>query len=1048
MNREESLHLFVKNNISFLSSDKATRDIVKNMRQDFYKKNNLRSNSFFRIKDIAVEIVCEVSKLKSRESSEFLINQILTIPFVNNELSKEIISDLIVEYRSEGKSILSKQDFSKLKTEPYRKQIEEKFRQEAIKEVSQKMQDKLNTLDELISQVEKEKEFLLNFKSELDEFPLKVDFQEEDLFLDNVETFEKENWWKEIGLLSNPFPSTEGLIGIPKELYDKIVVRTRFVESYLAKVENNPQEFLGKTIAIMGEFGSGKTTLLNMICYKLGSKGILPCKIMLIPSPDANSIVKELLRQIGSQLERIISESGGLNRRGEYGFIDSLSKLSWVIEDYKKFGGKGLIISVDGLHKESEYFPQTVNFLKQLQNIHEYIHDINELPCGFLIAGSMFWEKEIDRLKSTSGSIYYSDLIPNLTESEAVEFIVKRINAFTPLDHEPIPIKRDTIRLAYRTYSERAKELITFRNFMKYIKDRLEVGKYEEVGIDISSHHEIVGTIKKYVKDSIISNEYEEIEKEIEAHPELRIIIANILTDIYRYDGISEKDPLFRKYTKVFNLLKTTGFIVPRKSKRKDEKFVWAISPNLALVLKEILKEYYINPIDATSSFFENEKDVITRETTTLYSTLISKLSGTIVTLKDSWPEIISDITEVKSILLTLEEKIKIEELDEFDSYMLSESCKILLKSVLKAGGKDISENTDIDKLFKSFWYAPENLEDILTLCNCKQKKYGSYPEIFGAMQHHAEILEQLVDLLKDLTRGELITRLVNRELINEDMRIIHKARILFLDQLYADTVDVICSLLEEKVRNILYVVIRSLWGEDWRKIIPMDILDKLLIIEKRGHPRTKRSLDVNFLYDISRSEYSKILFQKQLKKVFFGEEITTPEFTKMKDMWDLAFSLGDREAHRDRASYFRQHATEIADVLRYLPKMCEKFQKIAERILFDINFIYERKGNNLIGKYDISNLTNYAPTEIIMEQEEAKRIMDNLIISIDRYPREALPFERILIVEGAPIEFQMSILNALIKRNLITLESPLYLKLSEKGKNEVRKISESIYKL
>jgi hypothetical protein len=154
-----------------------------------------------------------------------------------------------------------------------------------------------------------------------------------------------------------------------------------------------------------------------------------------------------------------------------------------------------------------------------------------------------------------------------------------------------------------------------------------------------------------------------------------------------------------------------------------------------------------------------------------------------------------------------------------------------------------------------------------------------------------------------------------------------------------------------------------------------------------------------------------------------------------------LAFSLGDRKAHRDRPTYFREHATEVADVLRLLPIICEKFLVIAERILKELKFEYKKGSKSIFGKYNVEGLTSIDSSQIIIEDKEAKRIMRTILSSLDRNPRDALPLNQVLIVEGASIDKQIAIMNAIINRKLVKIDEPLYLDLSEKGKESLGKL-------
>jgi hypothetical protein len=618
-------------------------------------------------------------------------------------------------------------------------------------------------------------------------------------------------------------------------------------------VEKTPEEFLGQSIVISGEFGSGKTTLLNMIRYKLSSseRGILPGKIILIPSPDADAMVNELLRQLGKQIVKIIYGLSGIDKSSDYGYVDSLSKLSDVLEDFKKYGGKGVIISIDGLHKGTKYFQHTIEFLQQLQNIHEFIEQ-EDVKCGFLLAGSLFWEKEIEGGQSLSGSLSKIDVVPPMSEEDAVEAVIRRIHSFSPPGKSAPTIKRESIRIAFRTLQQRMEKPITFRNFMNHIRDRLKIGRYDEIGIGVSFHFETIDAIKKFVKSSKISQSFEAIEKELVKHPELRKILGDVVVKIYQWRGVEESNRLFKSYIKVFKLLKVNGLLVQRKSPHGG-LFVWSISPEFAKVLAEIQIKYSVPAEDALSCIFESRKKVISKEKDTIYSNIIDSITKTATSLRDSWPKITRVLEESREVLKNVEKHMDSESVKNIDTSDLSSSCKLLITCILEAGGYKTEDDIDDYHIFQDLWCAPDNVDDILESCTISNKRFSTDSGVFGALHHHSEIMEQLVDILQQLTQGEGITRLTNRKLVNEDMELIHKARVSFINQNYRDTVDIVCELLEEKVRDIGFTSIISIWGDKMDQIIPSDILNNLPESGTKGHPRTKRALDKNLFFDISR---------------------------------------------------------------------------------------------------------------------------------------------------------------------------------------------------
>jgi hypothetical protein len=60
---------------------------------------------------------------------------------------------------------------------------------------------------------------------------------------------------------------------------------------------------------------------------------------------------------------------------------------------------------------------------------------------------------------------------------------------------------------------------------------------------------------------------------------------------------------------------------------------------------------------------------------------------------------------------------------------------------------------------------------------------------------------------------------------------------------------------------------------------------------------------------------------------------------------------------------------------------------------------------------------------------------MKVLLTSIERFPRCALPLERLLIVEGLPFENQIAIINAMHYRNLLNLKPLINLEITTLGK-------------
>lgn len=349
----------------------------------------------------------------------------------------------------------------------------------------------------------------------------------------------------------------------------------------------------------------------------------------------------------------------------------------------------------------------------------------------------------------------------------------------------------------------------------------------------------------------------------------------------------------------------------------------------------------------------------------------------------------------------------------------IRDSLRALIQSTMfAAGDKEAFRHFNFEKFSKS-WYAPEDIDTISSILERSKPLPHDMSESFGVLHQHARVLGDLCKLLSDLIKGESVSRLSGRSITEEEATKLHEARVMFLSQEYPETVDRISKLIELKIRDTLYIMLRCAYGPRIISFLPEDIREKVTWTT-RGHPRAKRVPDENFLYNVSRSEYSKIMFLSQNKRILFDKSVTEDELRKIKDSLELLFSLGDREAHNDRPSYFRDHSTEIADVLRMAPQLCEILNKTVTRLLKDSKFSFKQNNDKLEFSFGPSN-ESYSTYNIDATQVEAN--MFELLELIDCSSLTLPPLESLINRSCNTPENTIGLLHASIINGLVTAD-------------------------
>lgn len=1040
MSRDAVVSRFVRDHIRGLTSSSATLQTVKKLRQDYFDRHKLKAGDRFSNQETAEEVAKTLAKRRGRDVNLFLADchQIPWLAETLNEESLRLFYDLV----HPAPSLLTPQDLALLQKEDHVRAVEDKLAERARADAQAEVEAQRQQLEGERQLLLEEKAELDKYKSHLHEIPLETTLAQlrEDLEAHQPEESVRSTrvWWKEAGLAEDPFPSNRGLTGFNAEKYDAVVVRTPLHDFYLEAVKTDPERLFGKTIVVIGEFGSGKTTLFQYAAATAGHAGILPALVFIAPHPSVSSLVTTMLQRLDAILAETHAARGAVDPRRFAQGEDLEKAVAERLLTLQESGIRGFLVFIDGLHKGTAYTEQVFDFLQQIQTIQEYLEASNVL-VGFIVAGSPYWERELINRPSLSGSVYRRDKLPDLTEDQAVEAVERRIRAFTPQDSPPIRLRRDSLRQAYRALAHRLRRPVTFRDFLDHIRGRLEAGAYEEAGLTVALHVETVNAVHGFFATSSIGGQYRDLWRELAAEATLRRACQRTIGLILSAGGVAESHPLFRQLRGGFYLLYKYELIVQRAA--EDAAFKWHLSPPLVAVTNDAAQRLKVEPEAVLRAAFEEESNLRSTEAKTIYATTIALLSESSSSWRDAWEPVSQRLDSAHAALIAIDRCVEAGKLETLEPALLSRSLRGLVVAVNYVIYANEPTEDAIWTAFERAWAAPENVEAIKHMGTLDALPHGQ-TAVLGQLHEHSQRVQQLLHVLQELVLGESICRLRGRKLSAETLDALHELRISFLHQNFQNVVAGCSELLERRIRETVYPALRALWGDKAISRIPKDVQEAIAKVPQRGHPRAKREADSNFLYDVSRSQYSKIIFEGTVAKALFGEHVDAGSRERIRDHIELSFSMNDRLAHRDRGSYFREKATEVGDILKGLPRTLEVLQAISTRFACDGEFVFERDSDGSYrGQFNPSFLPATATHRISKKEGLAvsKAILDAAAAKDIHVENLTSP----LVAGSVPPELQLLILRVLLRYKFLAVaespDGPAVIALTEAGRRELR---------
>lgn len=1034
--KKDMITKFVRSNLLKLTSHSATKGLEKSMRMKFFEENSLPANSRFNAREVGEEVIKYILKSRSFGWEEFN-EKIEEIPFMIDALNSDRLRILYQENTTDSSLFFEPSDLSKLGQEEYLERIEEEFKAKARERAEEEIDREKKEVRKLKEELEKKEENLKRFETELNTLP-------KDLSIDEIaQRVEKEdldlspeigsNWWKRLGMPSNPLDTYDGLYGINENKYEQVVVKTSLINQYLGEIRDDPESFSGKTMIITGDYGSGKTTLFEYVKAQALSLGVVPLMVVLNPGPSVASLTNLFLQELRSALTDT-DISINQTKFNSDAFSNNLYRD--CLEVFKRLSIEtphGFLIFIDGLHKTKTYLEQVFEFLQQIQNTLTYFTR-NQIKLGFVIAGSPYWRFELENNPSMSGSYYQIDEISILTEEEATEAIKKRMNMYQTESPHAITIDEGSLRKSFQVLSGRLPNPVTFRDFISHVRRRLGRNKFDEVGLSVKVHIETVDAVNASIRRSHLYNKYKSLLIDVSESKLVRKAMRRVLLYFVRYRGISESSPIFEKNKGAFYLLKRHDFIVQHRTSDLDS-FKWHLSDDLITTILDISQRLNLEPSKIVQAMFEEETVIKEEEANSIYSASTNTIRGLISSWRESIPEVATLLENCKTGLGEIGARVA------ENKYVRATNLSFTLMQIIKAINvimrPESSMESDSLSDFLESWAAPDNIDEIRDFCREKVVIRNETAKVYGLLHNHNKLISQLLDILSEQVKGESLARLNGRKLNQTQLSAIHQLRSRFQMQGYEEVIEGACNLLEKSIRGNVYPSMRCIWGKEAINKVPPDVLNNIKKVPKRGHPRTRRVSDPNFLYDVSRSEYTKILFKKDIYYALFSHTFNDSEKDKFKDAIELSFSLSDRTSHNDRKSYFRTHATEVADVLRNLPWVLEKLGDIGIFFLLTCKVEFKMlSSSELKSRLSLDSINT---KEFVIE----KRIID----SFSKTLLEILSFKEIVIdnletmfltTELEPETYLLAF-RALLSENFISYQDnityPGFIYITQKGR-------------
>ncbi len=681
------------------------------------------------------------------------------------------------------------------------------------------------------------------------------------------------DWFLQIDLKDDPFPSQDGLYLIPKENYETIVLKTQIYNKYIEILEQNIKWILNKSIVIYGDFGCGKTTFFDYLSYHLLLNDIQPIRIIINAKPSLPSLHQDFNESLFNELASYISKIS-TDPRGSIEKINQYSILSLFERIKSEREQKGFVIFLDGLHKSQDQKSTALNFLIELQNILEFYRR-KEISLTIFIAGSLEWRDKIDNSKKFSGSIFTLEKMDALNTKQAYEMLKRRFSVFSEIEGRKF-IKYNEIEVLVTSIERTLATDVNYRILIKYFlqngfifKNRIKIKPFIE--------EDVLNNIYDAIKNNkIMYNNLIQIKKEFQNEKPKLLKILKTVSTTYDMGYFFEDHPFYHSYSQCFNYLQKLNIIIKSEKYKKNDIKPYSLNPDIYKTLKEIENKVKFRPTHYFELLFTEEPKPVSNVAEWV------DILNTIKRFRENNPEIEEQIEELISLTkkdyFALINKVETTPNFHISEDEVEEMNKIIEKLLiflydLSEEPLPVNSQTILFIIFKYTWLDNRVLTQFFNWTERWNPNVNDKKNNTQFLKVFIDTFESLIYKIGKHIVYNNILIIGSKDLNNNEKIALNSARAFYSEKFFKNSIEKCHDLIETTLREFIYNILLIKYGNSWEEYLPkqtQDYIRKIKQIEVSQYGNLL-SNSGNSLYYLSRSAYSTIIDNNYLWKNCFS---------------------------------------------------------------------------------------------------------------------------------------------------------------------------------